>query len=376
MESVAILMRCAAAATALLCACAAGNAGPKSGGGADAPSRVVMEEHRVPARDPGIELYLRNKHLGSLERFPADRVLLFVHGATYPAETAFDLPLGGVSWMDFIARRGFDVWLVDLRGYGRSTRPKEMDEPPEKNPPLVRTETAVKDVAAAVDFILRKRGLSRMDLMGWSWGTAIMASYAVQNPDKVERLVLYAPVWLRKTPALISGEGAYRSVTVDSARERWLKGVAEDKKRDLIPPGWFEQWAEATFATDPVGSQKTPKTLRAPNGVLADSKDFWSAGKPLYDPAQIRAPTLLVHAEWDQDLPTYMSQALFEKLTSAPWKRFVEIGEGTHTIVMEKNRMQLFREVQLFLEEPRPSVAPAVAENAQLPPGAGEVAIR
>jgi hypothetical protein len=28
------------------------------------------------------------------------------------------------------------------------------------------------------------------------------------------------------------------------------------------------------------------------------------------------------------------------------------IGEGTHGVMMEKNRMQLFREVQLFLEEP------------------------
>jgi hypothetical protein len=30
----------------------------------------------------------------------------------------------------------------------------------------------------------------------------------------------------------------------------------------------------------------------------------------------------------------------------------VEIGEGTHTVIMDKNRMQLFREVQLFLDEP------------------------
>jgi len=29
----------------------------------------------------------------------------------------------------------------------------------------------------------------------------------------------------------------------------------------------------------------------------------------------------------------------------------VEIGEGTHTVIMEKNRMSLFREVQLFLDE-------------------------
>jgi hypothetical protein len=37
-----------------------------------------------------------------------------------------------------------------------------------------------------------------------------------------------------------------------------------------------------------------------------------------------------------------------------PYKRFVEIGEGTHSVLLEKNRMQLFREVQLFLDDPSP----------------------
>src|SRR5438874_8031662 len=113
------------AAVALLCSCATGSSA-RGGGGSDAVPRVVMEEHMVPSADQGIELYLRNKRPEGMSRFSPDRVLLFVHGATYPAETAFDLPLGGISWMDYIAQRGFDVWLVDLRGYGRSTRPPEM----------------------------------------------------------------------------------------------------------------------------------------------------------------------------------------------------------------------------------------------------------
>jgi hypothetical protein len=46
-----------------------------------------------------------------------------------------------------------------------------------------------------------------------------------------------------------------------------------------------------------------------------------------------------------------MSQALFAALTGAPYKRLVMIGEGTHSVMIEKNRMQLFREVQLFLDE-------------------------
>ena len=91
--------------------------------------------------------------------------------------------------------------------------------------------------------------------------------------------------------------------------------------------------------------------LRAPNGVIQDGREYWSSGKPLYDPGQIRVPTFLAHAEWDRDLPSYMLYAYFEKLTNAPYKRYVEIGEGTHTVIMEKNRMQLFQAVQQFLDE-------------------------
>src|SRR3712207_8955844 len=50
------------------------------------------------------------------------------------------------SWMDYIAERGIDVYLLDLRGYGKSTRPKEMDQPASENEPIVDTEVARRDV--------------------------------------------------------------------------------------------------------------------------------------------------------------------------------------------------------------------------------------
>ena len=62
-------------------------------------------------------------------------------------------------------------------------------------------------------------------------------------------------------------------------------------------------------------------------------------------------PTFLAQAEWDSDLPNYMLYAYFEKLVNVPYKRYVQIGEGTHTVIMEKNRMQLFEAVQHFLDE-------------------------
>lgn len=319
-----------------------------------ADAKVVMEEFMVPAADPGISLYVRNKHPAGTSRFPAEKILLYVHGATYPAETAFDLKLNGLSWMEYIASRGYDVYLVDVRGYGRSTRPPEMDQPPMDNAPIVRTETAVKDVGSAVDFIRKRRGVQKINLLGWSWGTTIMGWYTTRNTDKVNKLVLYAPGWVRQSASLTdSGAklGAYRNVTKDAAKARWLTGVPEAKKATLIPAGWYEAWADATFATDPVGAKQNPPILRAPNGVIQDGRDYWSAGKPLYDPGEIRVPTFLAHAEWDADLPNYMLYAYFEKLTNAPYKRYVQIGEGTHTVIMEKNRMQLFQAVQQFLDE-------------------------
>jgi len=317
--------------------------------------RIVMEEIMVPASDPGIEIYVRNKRPADLTAFRPDRTVLFVHGATYPAHTAFDLKLDGLSWMDYIAARGYDVYLLDLRGYGKSTRPQEMDDKPEANGPIVRGDTAVKDIGAVVDFILKRRAIARLDLLGWSWGTTLMATYTTQNPGKVERLVLYAPAWIRTTPSLVqAGPGptpAYRTVRREQALDRWMTGVPEDKKATLIPAGWFDAWADATWASDPAGARMSPPVLRAPNGVVQDGLDYFGAGKPYYDPAKITVPTLLVHAEWDRDTPAYMAQTLFPLLVNAPGKRYVQLAEGTHTIVMEKNRMKLFEAVQAFLDE-------------------------
>src|SRR3954470_23678255 len=88
-----------------------------------APQALAIEEFMIPGADPGVQLYVRNKHPRGASRFSADNIVLFVHGATYPAETAFDLQLDGLSWMDYIASRGYDVYLVDVRGYGKSSRP-------------------------------------------------------------------------------------------------------------------------------------------------------------------------------------------------------------------------------------------------------------
>ena len=259
---------------------------------------LITEEFMIPGADPGVQLYVRNKRSRDLTTFSAENIVLFVHGATYPAETSFDLQLDGLSWMDYVASRGYDVYLVDVRGYGKSSRPTEMDQPADRNPPIVRTDTAARDYGAAVDFVLKRRGVAKLNVLAWSWGTAIAALYTSQNNAKVNRLVLYAPLWLRETKSLTDtggALGAYRVVTVDAALKRRATGIPAGKKP--MPDAWAEEWARATFASDPVGAMGNPRFVRAPNGVVLDGREYWSAGKPLYDPANIQVPTMLILAE-------------------------------------------------------------------------------
>ena len=46
-----------------------------------------------------------------------------------------------------------------------------------------------------------------------------------------------------------------------------------------------------------------------------------------------------------------MAAAIFPLLVNSPGKRLVMLGEGTHTMLMERNRGVLFQTVQGFLEE-------------------------
>jgi pimeloyl-ACP methyl ester carboxylesterase len=315
---------------------------------------VVGEDLSVELTPWG-RIHVRNKRPAGVEKFASDRIAIFQHGATYGGE-AFDIPFGGMSWMDYVAARGFDCYYLDLPGYGRSQRPSQMDEPADKHPPFMRTPDAATCLGAVVDFVRRRRGVEKVCLVGWSWGTAITSYYTSGHNDAVERLTLYAPVWDRSnsspSPIHVEGNvGAYRTVDREATLKRRLGGLDEREKADIIPAGWFDQWWSAVSATDPKGGGMT---VRAPNGVVLDGIEYWSAGKPLYEPARITVPLLVVVGEWDNDTPRSMAETVFPMFVAVPWKRLSVLGGGTHAMLMERNRILLYRTVQQFLEEPPP----------------------
>jgi pimeloyl-ACP methyl ester carboxylesterase len=317
-----------------------------------AQPRVVAEDYMIESGDPGIRLFVRNKHPAGMSHFGSERTVLYVHGSSQASECTFDLKIDNESWMDYIAGRGYDVYLLDLRGYGRSTKPPEFAKPADDNAPMVRTEVAARDVAAAVDSILQRRRLSGLDLIGWSWGTALMGRYAAEHKDKVHRLVLYAPVWLHEPPSTPAPKlGAYRTWTMDNVRKGVQTGAPESKKDQLLSPDVFAAWSACEIATDPEGATQSPPRVRTPNGYYADEQDYLMAGKPLWEPAEIAAPALVVVGDWDGVQPPSRAETVFNRLVNTPERRLVQIGEATHLVLLERNRLQLYREVQMFLDE-------------------------
>jgi pimeloyl-ACP methyl ester carboxylesterase len=315
---------------------------------------ILFEEHRISSDTPGIDLYVRNKRPGTLAVWSASTTIVMVHGATFSSGSLYDVPLGGISFMDYLAAAGYDVFAVDVRGYGRSSRPETMEVDPGVNLPLVNTDIGVRDFSSAVDFVLKLRGIDRTNIFGMSWGGTVAGAFAARNPGKVQKTALLAPQWLSDKPIPIDPGGclgSYRLVPVLESKARWLSTAPEHGRATLIPEGWFEQWARATLAEDPWSAEKTPNRLRATNGPIQDIRDYWRANRPYYQPSEITSPVLLVHGEWDVDVPIDLALAYFMKLRAARYRRWVEIGEATHLALMEKNRMMAFKAIADFFGE-------------------------
>jgi pimeloyl-ACP methyl ester carboxylesterase len=315
--------------------------------------RIVTEEFMVPTGDAGIEVFLRSKRPEGSAAAPA-RTLLMVHGAGFGASTTFDVPLAGVSWMDYVASRGFDVWCLDIRGFGRSSRLPEQSRPADQGQPIARGADAQRDLAAAITFIRGHRGIPRLQLLGYSWSSVLVGRHAQEKPEEIERLILYAPNWLRDGASRTDpggALGAWRALTAAQTRDSVLAQAPEDKRAALIPAGWFEHFAGVTWALDPDGVRQNPQVLRVPNGPVADGREYWNAGRPWWNPAAVRAPTLIVVGEWDRTTPPALGLTLFGQLTQSAGKRMVVLGEGTHSMWLERGRGTLYQAVQSFLEE-------------------------
>jgi len=285
--------------------------------------------------------------------------VLLVHGATLGA-SLFDLPLPGYSLLRELAGMGRAAYALDVRGFGHSMRGPVMDAPPEAHPPFPRLAQAVADIGAAVEVILAREGVPALDLVGFSWGTVTSGAYAAANAGKVARLALYAPLygernalWLERIAEpgdperLLAGIGAYRLMTQGALVARWDADIGGADPALYRDPGVAESIFEVFAALDPASRAPGERAFRCPAGALADLLEVFN-GRPLYDPARLTMPVLLVRGADDSTSTDSDARALLEAIGSRQ-KAYRTVAPGSHFLLVERNRAALYGRLREFL---------------------------
>ena len=320
------------------------------------------------ASEPGVRLFVREVRAGEAAGSGRAPVLL-LHGARVPGCPSFDLDVPGGSLAADLALAGHTAYVMDARGYGRSTRPPEMEQPREATPPLVRSPEVVRDIAAVVEAIRQRHGGAPVALLGWATGGFWCGHYATLYPERIGRLILYNSLYggIPGHPAIGPGSdledprepgrfnraeyGAYRFNTAASLLPSWDNTIPVEDKNQWHDPAVVAAYQAAALASDPTCGSRTPASFRSPTGALEDSF-YLAAGRQLWDASLIRTPTLLLRSERDFWSRPGDPQRFVEHAVHAPDVRSVTIPDATHYVHLdrpERGRDLFLREVLAFL---------------------------
>lgn len=341
--------------------------------GPDGAPLTVDHYVRVVSKAPSMEgqlaqIYVRERVLPGTalrSRSLDDRVVLFVHGAGTPAEVAFDPP--GASWMAFLARAGYDVFSMDMTGYGRSTRPPAMNDPcnlpqsqqadfvptliPAPCPPswgfaATTIESDWHDLDAVVEYVRALRGVERVHLAAWSLGGPRAGGYAARHPGKVESLILLSPAYGRTRPSAPPERLPAPGSTMSKQSEADFVALWD---RQLGCPGQFEPRVRASvwramLESDPVGATWGTGVRRAP------SVTTWGWNRE--EVASQRTPMLLFAPETDGQVSPERVAELYQDAGSAN-KVLAYVACASHNAMWETSRDLLFAASLEWLREGR-----------------------
>lgn len=334
---------------------------------AAAAQEIARKDFSVESA-PGISIFVREIKLSASHDGNKTPILL-VHGARVPGVASFDLPVLHGSLAADLAKADYPVYIMDARGYGYSTRPPEMSEPPDANLPLVRSPAVVHDIAAVVDWIRERRSVDQVALLGWATGGNWCGYYATLYPDRVSDLILLNTLYggsdqhsyighgslleNPKHPGQFNFDafGAYRFSTADSLFGSWDRSIPLKDKSEWRDPRVAAAYAKSALASDSTSQDRTPPSFRAPTGALEDS--FYQAtGHQLWDASFIYSRVLIIVSENDFWSRPADRKALEQDLVHAKEVRTVIIPDATHYVFLdrpERGRKRFIQETLSFL---------------------------
>lgn len=291
--------------------------------GATQPPAREIKTRELMAEREGLKLKLYEKwRVGSEEGWKQNgKVILLVHGATWASKCTFDPdPEHGYSLMEALADDGYDVFAVDLHGYGRSER---------TDADWTDASSAAKDVEAAVEFIRALRWVERVHLFGYQWGAQPVALYAAQKPQKVARLAL-----LGMRYKLVEKTGPLPVSPIRTLGQQAALLKPEDGELD---PEFVRRRAQACRM----------EASQAPNGAL---RDLYKAST--VEPSKLRVPTLIIQGEKDGNPDQFKDRVQFFTEVASPAKVYSYLpGLGKYAPI-ERGHARFDQALLSFYDQP------------------------
>jgi pimeloyl-ACP methyl ester carboxylesterase len=294
---------------------------------------IISEEHWTQKDD--VRLFLWEKYVESPQQKRG--TILFVHGSSMASQPTFDLQVPGrpfSSVMDWFAARGYDTWCVDMEGYGRSDKKRDI---------TCDIANGAADLEAASAYIQSLRNNDGFLVYGISSGALRAAMFAEAHPERVQRLALDAFVW--------TGES---SPTLAKRREKlpqFLKSKRRPIDRDFVY-SIFNRDHPGTAAKDVIEAFADAITAlddSMPNGTYIDM----CSRLPLVDPAKILAPTIIMRGEYD-GIASFDDLIKFFTALPNNDKQFSVMAGISHASFQQKNYMLAYSVLYNFFTQPEP----------------------
>ena len=221
-----------------------------------------------------------------------------------------------------LAKR-FRVVAPDLRGYGRSEKPRGID--------AYRTPVLADDIAA----LIHEFGTERAHVVGHDWGGGVAWSLAILRPEVVNRLaVLNCPHPAIMQRALRSNWTQIRkSWYIFAFQLPWLPEWAlsrsgakalKDSLRRSAKPGTFSDADLDDYA----------RAFSAPGAATGAINYYRAAARSRVPSGKIRAPTLLIWAEDDFALGMELTRGIDDLFETTPRVEYVP--DTSHWVMEER----------------------------------------
>jgi pimeloyl-ACP methyl ester carboxylesterase len=337
------------------------------GGVGPAGAQSVLRVDAMAAGKPGIAIFMREV----VGRSPAPGVapVLLVHDFPAAGAASFDLGVPGGSLAASLADTGLRVYLMDARGFGRSSRAPRLASPPRPGVPLSRGSEWVEDIGAAVDWIRQRTKAPKVALLGWGAGGHAVGEFAARRSDVVAAVVFYNTLYgggpdhpLVGTASDLEDKarpgrlnratvGAYRLYDAAAIMKPWDQAIPGPNKSAWRDPQVAAAYLAAVLAGDPGAPPTRPPAVRVPTGPLADAFDI-VRGRQSWDAGLIQAPALIVFSEHDAWSRAEDRDRLKAHLVNAGEVKVVTLAGATHYAHLdrpERGRQALIDALKPFL---------------------------